>query len=371
MYSQFLIISLTNFIFYFVLFINLLTLTLLTLITFVSLNYTSLDLYKYKINNSFITFSIIILYISIFIIFFYCLRLYNIGHYLDLKQLYISIKIILNTFFVPLQILHKLIILFYFIIIVLFILILMLSMIKKAQAEIFNFYIYVKGYPLTGNIFNLRFKLLNKLTKFLDSDIISYSLHHFIEKISLKYKNVKKYPEHYDYFGCNINNVLVYNKKYKLFVQFSPIFFLLYDSLFNNWILIHFYYYMLIFTPIILFRNITTAMVKTNGGFVDILWQIYYTKDNHICYIANKEQREIINIFLRANVGYVHELSIDNMLEFCLLGSLTYHLQDSKNNIYWNNDANYLKIEKNKIYEIVEDENGNNIYIESKDYVIL
>lgn len=351
--------NMINFILYLIL---LITLILFSINIYVRLNDNFINLYKYKINSFVLNIIIIILYISIFIIFFYILRLYNIGNYLDLKMLYLNITLIWSTFMTPLNILPKCLLISYIIILTGLVMILLISIIKKALIELFKFYIYIQLNPVRQK----KIKGLGPFWSLRDNDIISYTFHTIINKILLKYKNKDFYQKNSNYFF----NILVNNKKYQLFIQFTPFLVVLYDFIFNNFVIIHFYYYMLIYIPIMLFRRITAAITNTNEGFARILWQIYYNKEKDIYYIASKEEKEIIDILLKANVGYVTEFLLE-MVEFYLQGSITYRLKDAEKNIYWNNDGNCLQIIENKIFEVIEDDEGNKIFKETQEWKFL
>ena len=86
---------------------------------------------------------------------------------------------------------------------------------------------------------------------------------------------LQSYAQTMDDFSFLILN----SNKYKTFIQISPIIIVIYDCIINNFIIIHVYYYLLIYTPIMLIKRITTVINNTNFPFTEILWDIYYKKD--------------------------------------------------------------------------------------------
>jgi len=348
-----------------ILFITLITL-ILFLISF--FNYTTknkLYLYKWKITNYTFTLSIILFYIIVFIFFFYYLRLINIGKFMDLKTLYINISEIWSIFITPLTSLTKFYLISYFIIMFLVLVTLFIYIMKFIMLQLFKFYIFKYKNPvvISKNILKRKHPLID-MTSLADNDILSYSISKLLGKLLTNMPDnlIKSYV-------IIIKNTLIYNKKYKLMFNLSPVMFFIYDCIFNNFIIIHLYYYLLIFTPLMIIKRATTAIFKTNEGFTDILWFLYYTKEKNVYYIANKEQKKIIDLLVMANITYIQEFLLD-MVEYHLKLSITYTLYDINNNIYCNNDETFLKVENNKIFEIIENENGT-LYKETHDWILL
>lgn len=358
----------TTFITYIIFFISLISLILFSINTFSFFNINSVYLYKYKINAFLVTITVIIFYNLIFVILVFVLRLYNIGKYLDLKIVFFNITIIWNTVISTLDAIMILLLSLYVITLGFLIVILIKALLNKASLEIYKLYIYITFNPIRRN----NIISLGPFWSLRDNDIISYTFHNIIEKIVLKNKNI--YTKQDNYFGQNVVNILVNNKKYQLFIQSSPLYFILYDCIFNDFVIIHFYYYMLIYTPIMLFKRITAAITKTNTGFANILWDLYYNNDKKICFIANKEEKEIIDILTKANLGYVDEFLL-SMVEFHLKNSITYRCIDEKECLYVNNcwvgNSTYLQIKNKKIFVIIEDDEGNESYKETQEYMFL
>lgn len=360
--------SITHFIFVF----TVISLLFFLIHCFIYINIISVDLYKYKIKNFIFTFFIILSYILIFIILFSYFRYLHVGHNIDLRQIYYSLKIIW-LFFKPLTFITKFYLLSCILISLMFVVILWLLLIKKIMLEIFKTYIYFL--PMMENIrWWWRVKLF--ITSSNDHDIVSYILfkicylitYHFLYKNDIPWSFYSyKLPRYHFYIFIS---KMIDNKFYKIFIQVSPILFIVYDCIYNNFIIITVYYYLIFYVPIMLLKRITYAMAQTNDGFIIILWNIYYNNKKNIFFIANKEQKEIITLFFKANLTYIDDFSFD-MVEFYLQKSITYHLNDATQAIYVNSDGVYLQVKDNKIFEVLEDENGATIFKETNDFYFL
>lgn len=362
------IYSITHLIFVF----SIISLFFFCIQCFININFISVDLYKYKIKNFIFTFFIILSYILIFIILFSYFRYLHVGHNIDLRQIYYSLKIIW-LFFKPLTFIIKFYLLSCILISLMFVVILWLLLIKKIMFEILKTYIYIL--PMMENIrwwWRVKFFIIS----FNDHDIVSYILfkicylitYHFLYKNDIPWSFYSyKLPRYHFYIFIS---KMISNKLYKIFIQVSPILFIVYDCIFNNFIIITVYYYLIFYVPIMLLKRITYAMAQTNDDFIAILWDIYYNNEKNIFFIANKEQKEIITLFLKANLKYIDDFSLA-MTEFYLQKSITYHLNDATHAIYLNGDGVYLQIKDNKIFEILEDENGITRFKETKEFSFL
>lgn len=218
-----------NVIFHLIFCIMLINLILGIICSYKLLNDIACYIYKYKINNFFLTTAIAFLYIFTFFILFYYIRLLNIGQKLDLKLLYNNVISAWSTLITPLDLMIKIPLISLSFLLLVNICILFLFLLKKATLEIYKLYIYILLKPLKPSLDHWRTRITNYLCSFWDSDIFSFTLHHIIKVISLKYKDKNKYPEKSSYFLKDINNILVYNRlynnKYRIFVQISPVFF--------------------------------------------------------------------------------------------------------------------------------------------------
>lgn len=334
-------------------------------------NNTTVNLYKYKIVSFTKTCCIIIFYIFIFIFLMYYLRINNFGKYLDIKELYSTFTFYYTLFIKPLSIYHK-----SYIFSLAFLIILLLSLvfrliIIKTKLELFKFYIFIINKPRSGLSQRRAYKIKDFFIKFKDLDFLSYYTFKYIIKMFEWLPQTVITNKIKDNLKFFFYNKTIYKKIYNLFIKLTPLFVILYDCIFNNFIIIHVYYYFLIYIPLMLFLKITEAMAQTNEGFTDILWQIYYNnKDNNIKYIANKQELELIYAFSKVNASYIIDLCLD-MVEFSLQNAITYHLQDTSNKIYINNNCTYLKIDSHNIFIVTEDEQGNYIFTETKDYTLL
>jgi len=301
----------------------------------------------------------------------YYLRINHFGKFLDLKELYYTLTFYNTLFIKPLSLLQKSYIFSLGLLFLVLFLLLFRSIITKAKLEIFKLYLFIVSKPRSGLSLIRASKIKDFFIKFRNLDFLSYYIFKYIIKMLdiLPQKELKK--KVMDNLKFFYYNKTISKEIYNIVIKITPLFFVIYDCIYNDFIIIHVYYYLLIYIPLMLFLTITKAMAETNEGFTDILWQIYYNNnDNNIKYIANKNELELIHAFLRVNVSYIIDLCLD-MVEFSLQYAITYHLQDPINNIYINNNCIYLKIDSNKIFIVTEDEHGNAIFTETQDYILL
>jgi len=331
----------------------------------------NVTLYKYKIDSFIFNIIIISIYISTFIILFYISRLYNLGKLLDLKILYKDATTIWTTFTTPLPLIAKFFLITCYILLLILLLLLFSLINKKIMLEIFKLYLFT---ILDPSKYSRGYEIQRFCFKFHKNDLVTHSLIKMEKYLLHLYftRQNKRMPMFYAEIPWYLNPMykLSNSKYYSLFVQTTPMFVIIYDCIFNNFIITHVYYFLLFYTPLILLKKITFTVSKTYDSMAHILWRIYYDKTPDIIFIANKEEKELIDISLKANVGYIPGLAL-SMVGFFLEKTITYHLKDQENNIYWNFDGNYLRVINNKIYEIIEDDEGNETYKETHKYVIL
>lgn len=318
--------------------------------------------YKYKINNFFFTTAIALLYI--FIILFYYIRLFNLGQQLDLKILLYNIILIWNTLITPLSLFTKISLIIFIFIFFTNISILFISLIKKATLEIFKLYIFILKHIEDHDKYIYKATSIKRICLSIkDNDLISYNIYKILYILQKKISN-----EYVINFINEINKILIYSKTYKLIINLLPLLVFIYDCIYNHFIIIHFYYYLLFFVPLMLIKRITKAIGTTNDCFAEILWNIYYLKNDNIIYVVSEEQRKIFNILFDSNISYIQEFLLD-MVEFHLKYSITYI---KNGDVYYNNDNICLIFKDNKIFEYIEDDFGNPIIAEeSKNYSLL
>lgn len=259
------------------------------------------DIRYYYINNFFFTIMSNYLYIIFFVFLLYCLRLYKCSNLLDLKNVYnIFIDLINLLLLFPI----------YTQISISFILILLLSFLclntvlfhKYFRHQIYKLYLNARYHPeckYNNTIFDM-----NIITEPYDSDLIS----HFVYLLSSEITNKCFKPSnmqwsyyytalpwfHFHKLICNI----IFNKYYKNFlIPFSPLFVILYDCYYNDFILTHIYYYMLLYIPLMVWRRLTILISQESFNIGQLVWNILYKKEDCI-YALSTDHNKLFQLYL-------------------------------------------------------------------------
>ncbi len=329
------------------------------------------NIYAYKITNMAYTLGIILSYIGVFVVLIYYLRLLNLGYFLDLKIVYLQIKVLWTLYFIPLSVTSKLYLTGLCLIISMFFLVMFKLFHKHILKEIMKLFVYIDGNPLDHNGKDFYWRLWHlKITdhfKYFEKDILSLLFNSYV-----LYKIM--YYMHGPF--SSIKDIKIFNKyaKYEeyitIFIQFSPFVVICYDCIFNNFVIIHFYYYMVVYIPIMLYKRLgkiigTYTISKT-------LWYIYYDPDKNNKYIVDNIQKMFIELVIRGDLKIPVEFIME-ATDTEILYHIQYRPRDTEQNIYWNNYGDYLRLDGGKIYEIISDDtyDGADIYKELNDYYIL
>lgn len=155
--------------------------------------------------------------------------------------------------------------------------------------------------------------------------------------------NLSRYHFH------NLFGKLSNNKRYQRFIIVSPLIFILYDCIFNHWILIYTYYYLLLYIPLMLFKRITTHMGSEAAYIRDLLWHIYYEKDKNFTQFEG-----ILDIYLLNGLRRVSDIDIG--FEMYLKYITLFVIHNPERNTYINDEGTYLTLRDNKVYEEIESE---------------
>src|ERR1700753_251587 len=306
-------ITITNFI----LIIGFINLLLLAISLFSSLIKKPSSINAYYISNIFYTIICSITYISFFIIFLYCLRIYNVTKILDLK-IYVQSLNIIRELLIPFSFLYKAYVCIYTIIISINIILTMSLLHKYFISQIFNLYLFLRHNPIDRkNLISVFFRIIQEPQ---DNDLLSHYLQHSAmyldERIFYWYKNLswetrndcfsaeydlyKKYTKTKLWY-LDYERLIIYivNDKYykKYFMPFSPFLFLLYDCIFNNFILTHLCYYLLLYIPLILWRRITTSLFYENTQICYLIWDILYEEELCI-YALPLNHKKLLEIYI-------------------------------------------------------------------------
>jgi len=283
----------------------------------------------YNISNIWYTLFCSFSYISFFIIFLYCLRIYNFSNFVDLKIIFKNIKI-LNELSQNLSWIFKFSIITISGLLLINTIILICLLHKYCNYQIFKLYLFFKFNTTERN-----YTILN-LSPFIfpyDCDLLSYFLQksiHYIDKRLYFYVNnlswtrntnvfsssdYKSYQQSNDfyinylrkrskYYYLNMVYSLINNKYYKKFIIFSPILLVLYDCIFNNLIIIHVYYYLLFYVPLMLYRRITIRSCTENTDISCLVWDILYKEETCI-YALPLDHKKLFDVYISNEIRTV------------------------------------------------------------------
>jgi hypothetical protein len=221
----------------------------------------------------------------------------------------------------------------------------------------FKLYIYYYHfcYRCQRTEYQIPFKwLYDKLERLGHRDLFSYGIYlsstNFMGLLYGKNLNLRKLSQYHPYF------ILNYAGGYSFFAAISPLFFIIYDCIFHNFIIIHVFYYLLLYMPIMLLSHATNCLFKTSGPVCRMFWMIYYSEENLLLAIS-PNYKVILDSYLAS--GLSRNLSLDFDMEFSLpnmIQFIPYH----KKNTFMNDFGTVLQLlENNKVFEEIEDEEGN------------
>jgi len=207
-------------------------------------------------------------------------------------------------------------------------------------------------YFTANSILLLKRKRLYNIYTFLgyigSTDFITYYLRKMFNKLDLS-----------RYHLDTIINYIFYRKqRFGKIILISPLIFILYDCIFNHWILIYTYYYLLLYIPLMLFKRITTHMGSEAAYIRDLLWHIYYEKDKNFTQFEG-----ILDIYLLNGLRRVSDIDIG--FEMYLKYITLFVIHNPERNTYINDEGTYLTLRDNKVYEEIESqyETGNMIEV--------
>jgi len=75
------------------------------------------------------------------------------------------------------------------------------------------------------------------------------------------------------------------SKYYRFLYKISPLLVILYDCIFNNWVLVHIFYFMLVYTSLIMLKRIATGTYPLSDFTVRFLRTIYYDENEYYIFI--------------------------------------------------------------------------------------
>lgn len=304
---------------------------------------------QYKITNWYLTLFCVYFYILFPLIGLYCLKLYNVNRNLDLKIVYRNIYDILimclNISYIY-TILSIILLLFITITIMLSILVIYIYI----NNQIYNFWLFIQ-YNLKDNI--ICETISQNIQNYRNTDIISfwvirlsdyltyrlayYKMNLIWEKepdiFSPEYKRKQKlfydYCEKRPWYDFDV--IL-----YKIIIPFSPSIIIIYDCIFNDFIITH-VYYLLLYIPIMIIKRITSTLCDQNRQLGELIWDILYKKETCI-YALPKDHKKLFDVYIANGIKTVN-LGPPVVMDFDVSWFISKSAQftfNEKYNIYYN-----------------------------------
>lgn len=299
------------------------------------------DIYQYKINFYFFNILYALLYIVVFILLIYFVRIYNMYFILDLKELYRSFYLFFQKSF-----LHLISILLIISMLLYLFLTIILYIELTFNIIFLKLHIYYEGKNPLYMIITGKLKRYN-----MSNDIINYYIIKIFYHLS-KMRYANKITDNCFDFICKLCN----NKYYLILINYSPIFIILYDCFFNNWVLVHIYFFMLLYMPVAVLRRFTHKVAHIEPYMLYLLYDIYYKQENVFYFIHKAYFDLVLNYIknqLRCNMSLLHkELEIT----FLIYSNKEFMLINKEKNIYLNNEGRYIIQKGLKYFELLEDD---------------
>ena len=304
-------------------------------------SFSLLDYYRYKIKFLYLSWFLAFIYFFFFIMILYILRFFNLGKEIDLKFLY-QILLFGKDLFLLIPFIYQLFLLLIFGLIVIIFLLFFYIINKYLLENLLKLYVFY-----LGNRFIHPKSFYHKLSRIGESDIISYSIHILLEFLTtLIYRNTEFCTTGVSGFPILQNTKLskfhpynlsfiIYEKKYKIFISLLPIIFIIIECLLNDFILKYFFYFMIIYLPIILLKKITFFLGEVPNFIVDIIWDLYYNKEEkNLIYALSPDTKPLWDLYFINNLQCYASLSYD--FEFFLKFNIRFPLNYPERNVYMN-----------------------------------
>ena len=362
-----------NIVFLFIIF--LFNLFLLLILLSVKKVFYSTNINKYKINSIFefyICLFFLFIYIFFFIFILYLLRYFSLGKTTNLFDMYKIINgyfLIFLNFSLPLKIVFFLIVISLLLIFFFFLIIL-----KNCSILIFlKLFCYDK---ISSN-----YNLINFLRDIglYNSDIISYFIYKFSGYIAtLQYGESLSYKKLWRIHPLIVTSK-IHNKTYNFIISISPIIFFVFEALLNDFFLHYIYYYLILFTPVMIIKRITNYLYKICMPMKNLLWDIYYndkeveelkgflrdtTYNNHkgkiIIYAISPKMKPFFDKILLNDLVLEH-FDGDDILGFYFKSNVIFIANDPVKDIYSGESGTLIleydnNMHKYRVYEEIEKE---------------
>jgi len=357
--------------------------------TYLDLKEKSTDLYQYKITSFSFTFICIVSYIILFVLIVYGLRIMYLSKTLDLKALYNTIYPLIFDF-IKYDFISKI----YNIILILLILLLLLLILTNIQMlcykEFFKLHLFLHNFRVTKHDSFFKYKYTNVIDNwgFYSSrtpDLITGYLMVLLTTLKLRivksvkikvtttekilyyilgsqyYKGIRHIEKKMIKNFRGIVFYIVTSKYYKWFFNLSPLFFLIYDCYYNNWVLIHIFYFMLVYGPLILIKRITNCTFFLQAFIIIFLQSFYYDKKEYIKCIP-KDFKTILDIYLLNGLkSNAYKIDLSSIFDFSyqkdfifIIDNMNFLQDDYAPNMYTSTgDVTIIKMPNGKYYRMI------------------
>lgn len=317
------------------------------------------EIIHYKSENILSSLIFTITYAKFFIIILYILRLYNIPRDVNLKYYYYCFKKTTLFFLIPFGI--KACIIVILLLILIYIIFIFISFHKKIYKEIHKIFLYFiyRDYLMMNRYTKKIYKLLHQISTY---DILQYSLDEITFLLANKI-NGKKHsfislpPYHFR----KVYSYVFQNKFYRRIMDMSPVLVIIYDCIYNDFVLSHVFYYLLFYVPLKLIHRISTTVGSTSYYITLLVWEVCYGKSK-VLYAISSKYKVILDDYLASGLFMNPDLSIQT--ESFLYDHVRFGLIDRKELLYENPDGTQIKRVGDKFFEVVEDDIGNIILAE-------
>ena len=346
-------------------------------------SYKDIDIFQYKFKNKSAkqyTYTIASMYISSYILGLYILRIYNIGQSLDLKVSFTNLRLLFNQL-IQLPIIKVIFICINIVCLLIFLLLIIITFNKYCIHHLYKIYFHRhhKYNPKTAN----STEPYTKFQKFSDNfwfklccygttDIISYYVLEGIYKFTkLIYgENNIQTPKFAYYHPYRILLRIFCSKKYPIVIKLSPLLVFVYDCIYNNFVIIHLYYYLLLYVPVMLLLRFTSFLSLEASVLCDRIWDMYYGENvdlfnNPAIYAISKKDKIVLDYYVLnkfSNGDRISELFQVDMQVHLFYGIKFF---PGWNDTYRNDEGMYVKFIGNKLLQELEDDDGNISYGEA------
>lgn len=344
------------------------TLTLVYL--FKKISKTSTYLFQYKLKSKNLSLTLVAIYIILFFILLYILRMYTLKEVTDLS---IPLNAILHFIhmLMDLQLIPRICLIILTFNLIWILIFIMANINKFFTHHILMLHIFYEGQePAPGKAWAPYEKFVFSLTSYSDDDIISYNIWKILSRIAgyLYPKPNSKYSRaDWDaiptYHPIQIMTSILLNSYYKKAVIYSPFLLILDDCVFNDFQVRYLSHYMLFFVPLMLIKRLANAASHSNTLICKSFYNMYYKRKEVKGFFAIRPEWEpLLDMYLKN--GLREEWDNGNFGSLLYLGSDFEWYNDD--NIYYLNrfDTGVEITPEGKIIEAVRNDDDTEGYVE-------